>query len=110
MPPARPSTTPHSPVAGNDLELDLKSIYSTKQAGAYPLVLATYEIVCSKGYDAATSAAVRSMLTVAANNGQSGLSAAGYVPLPDKFKQRVLAGDQRNPVIGRDRTYGRERS
>jgi phosphate transport system substrate-binding protein len=76
---------------GNDLKLDLKSIYSTKEAGAYPLVLATYEIVCSKGYDAATSAAVRSFLTVSANNGQSGLSAAGYVSLPDKLKQRLLA-------------------
>jgi phosphate transport system substrate-binding protein len=29
-------------------------------------------------------------LTVAANNGQSGLSAAGYIALPDKFKQRLL--------------------
>jgi len=76
---------------GNDLKLDLKSIYSTKETGAYPLVLATYEIVCSKGYDAATSAAVRSFLTVSANNGQSGLSAAGYVSLPDKLKHRLLA-------------------
>jgi phosphate transport system substrate-binding protein len=77
--------------SGNDLKLDMKSLYSTKKAGAYPLVLATYEIVCSKGYDPATSAAVKSFLTAAANNGQSGLSAAGYVPLPDKFKQRLIA-------------------
>jgi phosphate transport system substrate-binding protein len=77
--------------AGNDLKLNLKSIYSTKQAGAYPLVLATYEIVCSKGYDPATTAAVKSLMTVAAVNAQNGLSAAGYVPLPDKFKQRLVA-------------------
>ena len=75
---------------GNDLKLALNSLYSTKEAGAYPLVLATYEIVCSKGYDAATSAAVKSFLTVSANNGQSGLSAAGYIALPDKFKQRLV--------------------
>ena len=75
---------------GNDLKLDLNSLYSTKQAGAYPLVLATYEIVCSKGYEAATSAAFKSFLTVSANNGQSGLSAAGYIALPDKFKQRLV--------------------
>jgi phosphate transport system substrate-binding protein len=75
---------------GNDLKLDLNSLYSTKEAGAYPLVLATYEIVCSKGYEAATSAAVKSFLTVSANNGQSGLSAAGYIALPDKFKQRLV--------------------
>jgi phosphate transport system substrate-binding protein len=74
---------------GNDLTLDLNSIYGTKEAGAYPLVLATYEIVCSKGYDADTAAAVKSFLTVAANDGQGGLSSAGYVPLPDQFKQRL---------------------
>lgn len=77
--------------AGNDLKLDLNSLYSTKAAGAYPLVLATYEIVCSKGYDPATSAAVKSFLTVSADNGQGGLSAAGYVALPDKVKQRLVA-------------------
>ena len=75
---------------GNDLVLDLDSLYGTKEAGAYPLVLATYNIVCSKGYDADTAAAVKSFLTVAANDGQRGLSAAGYVPLPDTFKERLL--------------------
>nr|WP_205266847.1 phosphate ABC transporter substrate-binding protein PstS [Mycolicibacterium sphagni] len=75
---------------GNDLKLDLNALYATKAAGAYPLMLATYEIVCSKGYDADTSAAVKSFLTVAANDGQAGLPAAGYVPLPDAFKQRLL--------------------
>ena len=75
---------------GNDLTLDLNSIYGTKEAGAYPLVLATYEIVCSNGYDAETAEAVKSFLTVAANQGQQGLSAAGYVPLPDTFKERLL--------------------
>ena len=75
---------------GNDLTLDLNSLYGTKEPGAYPLVLATYEIVCSKGYDAETSAAVKSFLTVAANDGQQNLSPAGYVPLPDRFKERLL--------------------
>ncbi|XJF13650.1 phosphate ABC transporter substrate-binding protein PstS [Mycobacterium sp. AMU20-3851] len=75
---------------GNDLVLDLNSLYGTQEAGAYPLVLATYNIVCSDGYDAETAAAVRSFLTVAANDGQGGLSAAGYVPLPEKFKERLL--------------------
>ena len=74
---------------GNDLVLDLNSIYGTTEPGAYPLVLATYNIVCSKGYDAETAAAVRSFLTVAANQGQANLAAAGYVPLPDQFKERL---------------------
>ncbi|BBZ31716.1 phosphate-binding protein [Mycolicibacterium confluentis] len=76
---------------GHDLVLDLASLYGTTEPGAYPLVLATYNIVCSKGYDPDTAAAVRSFMTVAANQGQSGLSAAGYVPLPDKFKERLTA-------------------
>ena len=75
---------------GNDLALDLNSIYGTTAPGAYPLVLATYEIVCSKGYDAETAGAVKSFLTVAANDGQAGLAAAGYIALPDTFKQRLL--------------------
>lgn len=74
-----------------DLTLDLTSIYGTKAEGAYPLVLATYEIVCSKGYDADTTAAVKSFLTSAANEGQGTLAEAGYVPLPDSFKEKVTA-------------------
>jgi phosphate transport system substrate-binding protein len=75
---------------GMDLVLDLNALYASKEAGVYPLMLATYEIVCSKGYDADTAAAVKSFLTVAANEGQTNLSAAGYVPLPDAFKERLL--------------------
>jgi phosphate transport system substrate-binding protein len=75
---------------GMDLTLDLNALYATKQAGAYPLMLATYEIVCSKGYDADTAAAVKSFLTVSANQGQATLSQAGFVPLPDSFKERLL--------------------
>ena len=32
---------------GDDLKLTID--YTTKEAGAYPIVLVTYEIVCSKG-------------------------------------------------------------
>jgi phosphate transport system substrate-binding protein len=75
---------------GNDLTLDLNALYASKETGSYPLMLATYEIVCSKGYDADTAAAVKSFLTVSANEGQANLSAAGYVPLPAAFKERLL--------------------
>lgn len=80
-------------VAGepHDLRLDLDSLYGTTAAGSYPLVLATYEIVCSKGYPGDTAGAVRSFLTAAAGNGQDALSAAGYVPLPDRFTQRLVS-------------------
>lgn len=74
-----------------DLALDLEATYASKESGAYPLILATYEIVCSKGYDADTATGVKSFLTSAAGEGQSELEALGYVPLPDAFKKTVVA-------------------
>lgn len=75
----------------NDMRMDLRSLYGTKQAAAYPLVLVTYEIVCSKGYDPDTSAAVKSFLRTASTSGQDELSNAGYVRLPDQLKRRLSA-------------------
>lgn len=75
---------------GNDLVLDLDALYASNTAGAYPLVLATYEIVCSKGYDAETATAVKAFLTTAATTGQAGLVDAGYVPLPQAFQTKLL--------------------
>ncbi|RKT51531.1 phosphate ABC transporter substrate-binding protein PstS [Saccharothrix australiensis] len=75
---------------GNDLVLDLDSIYGSTTAGAYPLLLATYEIVCSKGYDADTAKAIRAFLTVAATDGQAGLADAGYAPVPKSFQDKLL--------------------
>ncbi|WP_165849897.1 phosphate ABC transporter substrate-binding protein PstS [Mycobacterium uberis] len=76
---------------GNDLVLDLNAMYSTVQPNAYPLVLVTYEIVCSKGYDPDTFEAIKSFLTVAANDGQADLPAVGYVPMPDTIKKRLVS-------------------
>ncbi len=75
---------------GNDLVLDLNSIYSASTAGAYPLVLATYELVCSKGYDPATATAVKAFLGTAATTGQAQLSSIGYVPLPQSFQDKIV--------------------
>ena len=76
---------------GDDVVLDLDPVYATQQPGSYPLVLATYQVVCSKGYNPETFNAIKSFLSVAVNNGQNDLSSAGYVPLPDKVKERVAA-------------------
>lgn len=75
---------------GNDLVLGLDSVYGTHERSAYPVVPATYEIVCSAGYTADTAAAIKSFLAVAAGEGQIGLTSAGYVPLPDKVKERLV--------------------
>ncbi|BDB45100.1 hypothetical protein IWGMT90018_55460 [Mycobacterium kiyosense] len=77
--------------SGHDLVLELSSIYRIQDPAAYPLVMATYEVVCSRGYDADTAAAVRAFLTTAVDHGQTELPSAGYVPLPDTLKERLVA-------------------
>lgn len=76
---------------GNDLVLELGSMYATREPTSYPLILATYEIVCSKGYDLDTAAGVKAFLRTAVDKGQAVLASAGYVPLPDKVKERLIA-------------------
>ncbi|MGW3961969.1 phosphate ABC transporter substrate-binding protein PstS [Amycolatopsis sp. NPDC005003] len=74
----------------NDLALDLNGIYASNTPGAYPLLLTTYEIVCSKYADANVAKAVKAFLTVAATEGQQPLSAKGYVPIPQSLQTKVL--------------------
>ncbi|HEX4588175.1 MAG TPA: phosphate ABC transporter substrate-binding protein PstS [Mycobacterium sp.] len=74
---------------GNDLVLDTSSFYKPTQAGAYPIVLGTYEVVCSKYPDADAAPAVKAFLTVATTDGQKGLADAGYIPIPDSFKAKL---------------------
>ena len=74
---------------GNDLVLDTSSFYKPAEAGAYPIVLGTYEIVCSKYPDADVAPAVKAFLTVAVGQGQEGLTENGYIPVPDTFKAKL---------------------
>ena len=74
---------------GNDLVLDTSSFYTPTEAGAYPFVLATYEIVCSKYKDAETATAVKAFLTSTIGKGQEGLTDNGYIPVPDAFKEKL---------------------
>ncbi|HTX94564.1 MAG TPA: phosphate ABC transporter substrate-binding protein PstS [Mycobacterium sp.] len=74
---------------GNDLVLDTLSFYKPTQPGAYPMVLATYEIVCSKYPDAQVGAAVRAFLQSTIGAGQNRLSDNGYIPMPESFKSRL---------------------
>jgi phosphate transport system substrate-binding protein len=74
---------------GNDLILDTLSFYKPTQSGAYPIVLATYEIVCSKYSDSQIGAAVKAFLQATIGPGQNGLADNGYVPIPDAFKSRL---------------------
>ncbi len=74
---------------GNDLVLDTSSFYNPTDPGAYPIVLGTYEIVCSKYKNADTATAVKAFLTSAVTNGQNGLDGVGYIPIPDSFKTKL---------------------
>ncbi|MEE3753804.1 phosphate ABC transporter substrate-binding protein PstS [Mycobacterium intracellulare] len=74
---------------GNDLVLDTLSFYKPKQAGSYPIVLATYEIVCSKYPDSGVGTAVKGFLQSTIGAGQNGLADNGYIPIPDAFKARL---------------------
>jgi phosphate transport system substrate-binding protein len=74
---------------GNDLVLDTSSFYKPSQAGAYPIVLPTYEIVCSKYPQGDVAPAVKAFLTAATTDGQKGLEEAGYIPIPDTFKAKL---------------------
>jgi phosphate transport system substrate-binding protein len=74
---------------GNDLVLDLSSFYNPTQPDVYPIVLATYEIVCSKYTDPDMAKAVKAFLQAAIGPGQTDLSKIGYIPLSPDFQARV---------------------
>ncbi|MGA8332977.1 MAG: phosphate ABC transporter substrate-binding protein PstS [Mycobacterium sp.] len=76
---------------GDELALDTISFYRPNQPGSYPIVMATYEIVCSKYPDPQVGMAVRAFLQSAVGAGQVDLAANGYIPLPPDFKPRLVA-------------------
>ena len=75
---------------GNDLRLKLD--YATKEAGVYPIVLVTYEIVCEKGLAADKAALVKSFLGYAASDeAQKKIQEIGYAPLPPTVREKVTS-------------------
>jgi phosphate transport system substrate-binding protein len=78
---------------GNDLALKLD--YATKAPGAYPIILVTYEIACSKGLPAEKTALVKSFLSYfAGSDGQGSLVDLNYAPLPEELRTKVDAAIQ----------------
>ncbi|MFC4112615.1 phosphate ABC transporter substrate-binding protein PstS [Nonomuraea zeae] len=75
---------------GNDLALSID--YATKTAGAYPIVLVTYEITCEKGLAPEEAKVVKSFLTyTASDEGQAALKDLGYAPLAGGLLTKVRA-------------------
>jgi phosphate transport system substrate-binding protein len=78
---------------GNDLPLKID--YATKTAGAYPIVLVTYEIACEKGLTGDQGKFVKSFLTYTASPaGQGVLTNLGYAPLPASLLTKVQTAVQ----------------
>ncbi|MET3428441.1 phosphate transport system substrate-binding protein [Actinoplanes tereljensis] len=71
---------------GNDLKLSID--YATTTAGAYPIVLVTYEIACEKG--SSKAADIKAFLNYTSSTaGQTALSELGYAPLPASIQSKV---------------------
>lgn len=75
---------------GNDLALKVN--YTTSDANAYPIILVTYEIVCSKGLEAGKTALLRSFFSwTASAEGQQVIGDIGYGTLPTDLAAKVVA-------------------
>ncbi|TKW71894.1 MAG: phosphate ABC transporter substrate-binding protein PstS, partial [Staphylococcus hominis] len=72
---------------GNDMVVDSKALFASNDEGAYPLVLTTYEIVCSKGYDEETKNMVKDFLTVVLESQDEELADAGFIPVKGEFAE-----------------------
>ncbi|MFF5260091.1 phosphate ABC transporter substrate-binding protein PstS [Actinomadura viridis] len=77
-------------VVGTGNDVALKIDYATKEAGAYPIVLVTYEIACEKGLPTEQAQFVKSFLTYTSSaDGQKILTSLGYAPLPASVLSKV---------------------
>ncbi|RNI23789.1 phosphate ABC transporter substrate-binding protein PstS [Flexivirga caeni] len=77
-------------VVGTGKDVSLAINYNTKAKGAYPIVLATYEIACLKYSNPTTAKNVKAFLTYLASDGFQGtLTQVGSAPLPKSIQQKV---------------------
>jgi phosphate transport system substrate-binding protein len=73
---------------GDDMKLTID--YNTTTAGAYPIILVTYEIVCDKGNSADKLPLLKSFLSYTAGaDAQNSVTSIGYAPLPDSVRTKV---------------------
>jgi phosphate transport system substrate-binding protein len=81
-------------VVGTGKDLALKLDYATKTPGAYPVILVTYEIVCSAGNAADSGPLLKSFLGYTSTDGQATLDELGAAPLPAEIQTKVIAAVQ----------------
>ncbi len=80
-------------VVGSGTDLALKLDYATQEPGVYPVVLVTYEIVCSAG-NGDKGELLKSFLGYTATDGQASLEGLGAAPLPAEIQTKVIAAAQ----------------
>ena len=76
-------------VVGTGKDLALKLDYATQEPGAYPVILVTYEIVCSAG-NGELGPLLKSFLGYTATDGQALLEELGAAPLPAEIQTKVI--------------------
>ncbi|MDK8450008.1 phosphate ABC transporter substrate-binding protein PstS [Corynebacterium mastitidis] len=78
---------------GNNMVVDSEALFGMKEEGAYPLVLTTYEIVCSdyanSGAEEGTADRLKDFLTVALNSQDDQLESLGYIPVTGAHHDRL---------------------
>ena len=74
---------------GHNMAVDAEALFSSDAEGAYPLVLTTYEIVCSAGYDETTSNMVKDFLNVALDSQDEELAGEGFIPVTGAHADRL---------------------
>ncbi|WP_454979396.1 phosphate ABC transporter substrate-binding protein PstS [Corynebacterium propinquum] len=75
--------------APHDMVVDSDALFASDDEGAYPLILTTYEIVCSDGYDEETETQVKDFLNVMLESQDDELAASGYIPVTGEHLQRL---------------------
>ena len=80
-------------VTGTGDDLTVQIDYTTKEPGAYPVVLVTYEFTCQSGLPSDKNPAlVQAFLNYGASDaGQANLVATGYVPITGDLLAKVRA-------------------
>ncbi|MCT1445106.1 phosphate ABC transporter substrate-binding protein PstS [Corynebacterium sanguinis] len=74
---------------GHNMVVDAAKLFAMDGADTYPLILTTYEIVCSAGYDDQTRDMVKDFLTVALDSQDEELASEGFIPVSGAHADRL---------------------
>ena len=75
----------------HDMVVDADALFSSDAEGAYPLILTTYNIVCSAGYDESEAALVKAFFETVLDNQSTELEDAGFIPVSGAHLDRLKA-------------------